>query len=141
MTPLSQAAEQYLDADHALQTILNADGPIEFDALVAHVKRKTDAMHSLELVALEFFEASENALEAYTSGGNRWIMTESLRKPNLIQLTYFSSDGLPFGDLQYTNKIAAVQELFRSTKLETIQNYSGIKFFEFEPSQKQSLSI
>ena len=134
----SSIAKKYLDAEKALTSLLEKDGAIDFQELVSQVRIKTDAMDLLEESALDFFEQSGKALESFTKDGKRWIMTPSLRNPGSIQLTYFSSDGLPFGDLQFTDATQAIQEFFRSTNLSSIRNHEGLHFFQYEASFKDS---
>lgn len=128
----STIATNYIEAEAALDALLNKGGAIDFDELVKQAQMKNEAMDKLEQAALDFYESSGKALESFTDDGRRWIMTPSLRCQGSIQLTYFSKEGLPFGDMQFNDPIQAIQELFRSTSLSNIRNHDGSKFFHYE---------
>lgn len=101
-------------------------------ALIDVSVRLADARRRLS-VCVQKLPAQELALQGRTSDGRLVLLTASAQRTGHWQVTRFDSEGVPWGDSQYTQLASAVDDFLREIELRTLGGYEGA-FIGIDPA-------
>lgn len=108
------------------RSCMGPQGLIDLSVRLADARRNFSACVQ-ELPAQEF------ALQGRTSDGRLVLLTASAQRAGHWQVTRFDSEGVPWGDSQYTQLASAVDDFLREIELRTLGGHEGA-FIGIEPA-------